>query len=1164
MGKLYRNLCIVLAIIVFFAWQTFPPEERLRLGKDLAGGVTLVYQVEIGPDEDAKKVVTDTIEVLKNRVDPDGLMEISMVSQGRDRIEISMPLPRDEVKQLKLQFEDELRRLGRTGLTRERIAELTALKGDERTKRIAELAEGNEKRKVALEKLVAEADQVALLRSEIEKAQAANAPVSELDILVDKAGEAELHVEELTKAALATVLPPAEVRQALNLSDRKRSIEDAAGKTVQLPSAREHALSRIRDSYPDAKDQLESVLEKYAAYAKKRTTLDDPQDLVRMLQGAGVLSFRITVDPGRRSDEQQLREELRLKGPRAARPPEALWARINQIDGWYHSEQDLRFLEANPAEFFRGRNYVVEEYQGQYYMLVWDVKGSRLTKADGDWSVSRASEGRDQRGVPAIDFVMDAPGATKLGELTKDHVRERMAVLLDNEVYTAPTLNSAISKSGQITGEFSADERRYVIRVLAAGSLQAKLSPEPISISSVGPELGADNLAKGFKAGMVALVAVSAFMVVYYFGAGGIAVIALLANSILVMGALAMNHAAFSMPGIAAIILTFGMAVDSNVLVYERIREEILRGADTKTAVRIGFDKAFSSIVDGNVTNLIVCVVLYYTGTQEIRGFAITMGIGVVSTLFCALVFSRLMFEIMIGWGWKRVNMLPLAWPGLQRALTPNVDWLKLRPVFFTASTIYVLAGLALVAYQGREMLDNEFRGGTAVTLEFKSKGPGTDEHVTLNRGEVQNRIAAIAEGASIDSPLRDLVNAEVLPIDPQSDGVTSWRFTVKTTSTKSEQVLEAIVAKFADVMEQQPALRFVDSDAGAANAPIHRVTTGDLGTNIGATLAQPRNVGDSIGGVAIVLNDITPPIPLATLQQRLESERGNADFADTLARKRAVVVTAGDVNAVKSAVVVVYDDNLKVFDNEARWTDQLANREWQLIETALTQAQTPASVVIFSPAIAESFRAQAIVATSLSFVLISIYIWIRFKSLRFSLAALLALIHDVVIVVVCIAICQLMYQHAATEAIAQSLGLLPFRIDLNMIAALLTIAGYSLNDTIVIMDRIRETKGKSAEADYDMINTAVNHTLSRTVITGGSTFFACIALYILGGEGMRPFAFALTVGLVVGTYSSVGIAAPLVWSGKRRKADTQPPSERPEGASRAVNAIHGKVMAAR
>lgn len=1164
MGKLYRNFCIVLAIIAFFLWQLYPPQETLRLGKDLAGGVTLVYQLEIGQDEDAPKVVADTIEVLKRRVDPDGLLEIAMVRQGRDRIEISMPLPRQEVKELKGKFEDELRKLGRTTLTRERIAELLAMQPDGRAAKIEELSEGNAKRKTLLEKLVTESDQAALLRQEIVKAKQANAPESEIDSLVDKAGEAELTVEESTRGVLATVLPAAEVRQALLLSDRKRKIDDAKGERIELPSAREHALQRLRTSYPDAKDQLQNVLDAYSAYAAKRKTLDDPQDLVRLLQGAGVLTFRITVDPGKLPDEAALREQLHAKGPRAARSADAMWAKINQIDGWYHDQRDLKLLEADPAEFFRSRNFVGEEHQGQYYILVWDVKGSRLTRAEGNWGVARATEERDQRGLPAIAFVMDAPGASLLGELTKDHVKERMAVLLDNEVYTAPTLQSPISKSGQITGEFSPEERRYVIQVLAAGSLQAKLSPEPISISSVGPELGADNLEKGFKAGVVAFIVVSGFMVVYYFGAGFVAVAALLVNSIFVLGALAMNHAAFSMPGIAGVILTFGMAVDSNVLIYERIREEILRGADTKTAVRIGFDKAFSSIVDGNVTNLIVCVVLAYTGTQEIRGFAITMGVGVISTLFCALIFSRLMFDILLGWGWKRINMLPLAWPGLQNALTPNVDWLRMRPMFFTVSAIVLILGFGLMFYQGKEMLDNEFRGGTAVTLEFKPKAAGSTEHITMTRQEVQDRVEQIAQEAAPDSKLRQLLDAQVLPIDPAGDGVTSSRFTVKTTVTDGNLILEALVNKFSDVMAREPALKFVGSDNQTfMEAPVHRVVTADLGTNIGKTLATPKNVGDSIGGVAIVLDNITPPVPLSILQARLETARSNADFADTLGRKRSVIILDGNSDAVKSAAVIVYDENLRVFDNEAQWAEQMGAREWKLVTGGLTQAQSPASVVIFSPAIAESFRAQAIVATSLSFLLISIYIWIRFKSLRFSMAALISLVHDVIIVVIFITICQVLYQFPASERFARSVGLLPFRIDLNMIAALLTIAGYSLNDTIVIMDRIRETKGKSAEADYDMINTAVNHTLSRTVITGGTTLFSCIALYIIGGEGMRPFAFALGTGLLVGTYSSVAIAAPLVWSGKRRRAD-EPQPPRAETANDVSGSVRGSVLAAR
>lgn len=1140
MAKLYRNLCLCLAIIIFFLWSIFPPEERLRLGKDLRGGVTLVYQLEIGPTEDAAKVVSDTIEVLRNRVDPDGLLEISMVRQGRDRIEITMPLPRQEVKDLKAVYENALRQLGRTSVTRDRLADLLTLSGPERDAKVAELSDGNDRRRQLLGELIVAAEEARAARAELEKARVENAPAATVDALIDRAGGAESKQEDLLRRVLATVLPANDVRQALNLSDRRGSIEGDDGQRIEVPSPRERAIARIRERFPEANQQLDAILVKFKAYADRRTTLDDPQDLVRLLQGAGVLSFRITVKPQQLADEDRLRRELQEKGPRLATSPEARWFKINKIENWYRSAAELKALQANAAEYFRGRGYVAEEYQGQYYMLAWDTRSTRLTQAEGDWGVERASESRDQFNLPSIAFQMDARGAFLLGELTKDHIKDQMAVLLDDEIYTAPTLQSAISKNGEITGSFSAEERRYLIRTLGGGSLQAKLSPEPISISSIGPELGADNLQKGFLSGVVALIVVSGFIIVYYFGAGVIAVIALCANAILVLGAMSLNKAAFSMPGIAGVILTFGMAVDSNVLVYERIREEVLRGADHRTATRIGFDKALSSIVDGNVTNLIVCIVLAYTGTAEIRGFAITMGIGVISTLFAALIFSRFLFQFTQSvLGLRCVNMLPLAVPSIQRILTPRIDWLRLRPFFFAFSAMYVAIGLGAVVFQGREMLDNEFRGGTAVTLDLKPSAPGSPDRLTMTRAEVQDRLQQLAKESAADSPLRELINADVVPIDPRGDGVTSDRFTIKTILTDSQLVLESIVQKFSDKLETLPAIRFAGSDASQwSDAPVHRVVTPDLGANLGVALTTPRSVAESIGGVAIYLDEITPPQPLQTLQQRLESVRASTDFADTLSRSKRIIILNGDESAVRTAALVVFDETARVFDNEVRWTEQMASREWELTRRALTEAQLPASVVLFSAAIADTFRAQAIVATTLSFVLISLYIWIRFKSLRYSLAALVALVHDVLVVVACIAICEIIYNTPATEGVARTLGLLPFRIDLNMIAALLTIAGYSLNDTIVIMDRIRETKGKSAEADYDMINTAVNQTLSRTVITGGSTLFSCLALYVLGGEGMRAFAFALTVGLIVGTYSSVAVAAPLVWNGKRSKAE--------------------------
>ncbi|HLP84937.1 MAG TPA: protein translocase subunit SecF, partial [Phycisphaerales bacterium] len=188
-------------------------------------------------------------------------------------------------------------------------------------------------------------------------------------------------------------------------------------------------------------------------------------------------------------------------------------------------------------------------------------------------------------------------------------------------------------------------------------------------------------------------------------------------------------------------------------------------------------------------------------------------------------------------------------------------------------------------------------------------------------------------------------------------------------------------------------------------------------------------------------------------------------------------------------------------------------------------------------PAIAATFTANAITATILSFIFIGIYIWVRFKTPRYSLAAVVALIHDVLVVVGLVALAEILYDNPSTHALATSLNLLPFKIDLNLVAALLTIAGYSLNDTVVIMDRIRENRGKLPYATREIINTSINQTFSRTLITGGTTLASCFILYIWGGEGMRAFAFALATGLIVGTYSSVAVAAPIVWS-RKHEAD--------------------------
>ncbi len=1138
-------LVLVVAVLLAFGYAMFPPQKQLRLGKDLRGGASLVYAVQIRPGEDAQDVLNRTIDALKKRVDPNGLFEISMVAQGRDRIEITMPLPSDEVKNLRKEFEDKLAELGRAALSEARLDRAMRLPADERSAEIVAMAAGQERRAELLREAAARYDAWMALRARYDAADDAAKQAMAAEVAA-----AEIAYDNARNAVLATALSAEEVRRVVQQSTLARTVVE--GKEVfALPSPRQSAEQHLRDAHPDAINVIDDLLDTYDAYAAQRTTLDDPEDLVRLLKGAGVLSFRIMPRPGEHPEEDRLRRELRELGPLNVRSTDARWYKVNQIESWLNTRSSAELLLSQPdyaAEYFASSYGLIgESFAGDYYILAWDTRNTRLTPAEGEWSVASARRGVDPLGLPAIDFTMDPRGARLLGQLTGANVGKPMGILLDDQVYTAPTLNSAISSSGQITGRFSEEEIQYVVRVLGGGALQAKLSPNPISRNAVGPQLGYDNLQKGLFAGIVSLILVAGFMIVYYFGFGVVAVLALACNAVLILGAMAISKAAFTMPGIAGVILTFGMAVDSNVLIYERIREETVRGVDLKKAVRLGFDKALSSIVDGNVTNLIVCVVLYYTATPEIRGFAITMGIGVVSTLFSALVISRLIFTLALDAGWRSSAMLPTAIPGLQKALEPNWNWLRWRKVFFLISTAYVVLGLVMVATRGEEMLDNEFRGGTQVTLQFK---PGADGSPgTMPRPEVDQRVQEIAAANPQSAQLSLLKSASVFPIEPQADGVTSDRFVIKTVATNAETIVAAIIEKFADKLEVQPPISFVGDELPAREAPVFPIERPILGADIDRPTVR-NDVTPFLGGVAIVMENIDPPQPLNTIRDRLRRTRETTEFSDTLARQRELFVIGGTPEAVTSLALVVRDDAVSLFENPAQWETQVRNREWQLVQQALTTPVTPASVHNFSPAIAATFRAQAIAAVVLSFLFIGIYIWVRFKTPRYGMAAIIALVHDVLTVVGLIALCEILYDHDSTRGFAQWAMLLPFKIDLNLLAALLTIAGYSLNDTVVIMDRIRENKGKLTHASASIINTSINQTLSRTIITGGTTLGSCIILYFVGGEGMRAFAFALTAGLLVGTYSSVAVAAPIVWS--RRKEGTPAEEDVPATAATA------------
>ncbi|UYV11485.1 MAG: protein translocase subunit SecD [Phycisphaera sp.] len=1158
---------LAMAMLAFAFWGFMPPKEKLRLGKDLAGGVTLTYAVQIEPGQNAQDILNQLATVLGERIDPGNQMDISIVPVGRDRLEITMPLPTENVKVLRREFDAELERIRQYTIDPVRFERLMGEDAQERAASIEEistnspeLADRLQTAAQAYDRLVAAENAYRDLLSQ------ADPDPDALDEAEFQAADAALDYDAARDAALKLSITPAEVRRVLEFSrEETRKMDTVANEPVTLPSPFQRAwdamMARAGSGEAEGESSLQAQLKRieasYDTYTAERRSLDDPQDLKRLLRGSGELDFRITVDANSRADETSLREELQELGPRNASPDGAVWLQLAKIESWFDTIAQSEALEADPVGFFANRGgdgFVVEPYDGQYWMLVWDQVGNRMTSAEGDWQVTRSYQGRDELGRSNIVFNMDTLGGQRLGELTREHVGDNMAVILDDRIITAPTLQGRISTNGSISGDFSPEELSDIIQILNAGALQARLSPEPISENTIGPSLGKDNLDAGLQAGIYALIAVSIFMVLYYFTYGIIAVIALGCNAALILGAMAHNQSAFTMPGIAGVVLTFGMAVDANVLIFERIREELRNGLDLSQAAKLGYQRALSAIVDGNVTNLIVCVVLVGVGTQEVKGFAITLGVGVVCTMIAALVISRLLLSVLVddvnlkALGKPKTSMLATAIPLIDRVLEPKINWVSLRHITYAISLFAVLGSIALIITQRDRMLDTEFVGGTQVVLRFGTDD-ATGQQQKLARPEVLERVMEVAEAAPQGSELALLEQADIVPLDPDDDGVTSDTFQIKTLATNADDVQDALARAFEDVLDVQAAVSFAQSDeTDARRAPVYPISSPTpLGTHIG----QPQyrdEVDGYVGGAALVLQDITQGQTLEQLEQRIDLLRGQADFSSTLGRPREMrVLDRYDDGTVRSVVLLTIDPQTSYFGDRDRWWQDVGQLEWRVLREALTTSTTLASVSNFSPAIAQEFRGRAVFAVVISFVLITIYIWVRFGSVRYSLVALTALAHDVLIALGMIAIAELVYEFPSGAKVASSLSVLPFRIDLNTVAALLTIIGYSLNDTIIIMDRIRENRGKLPYANRRVVNLSINQTLSRTVITSGTTLFAVSVLYFMGGEGLRPFAYVLLIGVMVGTYSSVAVAAPLVWS---RKADPSGGTDDAEAAS--------------
>ena len=714
----------------------------------------------------------------------------------------------------------------------------------------------------------------------------------------------------------------------------------------------------------------------------------------------------------------------------------------------------------------------------------------------------------DDRLQPAVRFEFNSKGAHRFGRLTREHkpeeggaFRYQLAILLDNLVMSAPAINSEIRDSGIIEGGpqgFKAKEVEHLIQVLRAGSLPASLNPTPLLEEKVGPTLGEDTIAKGVFAIWVSLLTVPIFMIIYYRFAGAVAVVALLVNMILLIGSMAFIQATFSLPGLAGLALTIGMAVDANVLVFERMREEKERGASLAQQIRNGFNRAWVTIFDSHVTNLLAAIVLYVVGTEEVKGFALTMIIGMAWNLFTAVFMSRVIFEVFYTKGWlKNVTMLKL----MDKT---DFDFIGPRYYCMAGSVIVILLGLGATYARGTGMFNIDFTGGTLVTIRLNDNDPAVKPLTESQRAQLVRQKASVLPDVTVES-LR------------LSDDKSLARFNIRTTEVKLEAVKSEILKSFGSTLARVELSYGPGKPIPVAPAP----PAGDA-PKTAAVAAASRFAGGREYELEINTAAFSTQTPAQVVSTVLTRELERATIANPSSRFEVITAT-GQASASTPTPGVGTKLILRT-DLEP----DLAKKELGQLKTAL--ADDPdllfERITNFGGTVASETRSLALIATFASWVIIIVYLWWRFRSFTYGLAAVLAVVHDVLITLGAIAVS---YWLAKVPGLNTLLQIDQFKIDLPIVAAFLTLIGFSVNDTIVIFDRIREIKGKTPHLTNKMVNDALNQTLSRTILTSFTAWLVVVILYLFGGEGLHGFAFALVVGFLSGTYSTIYIATPIL-----------------------------------
>lgn len=1215
------KIVVILIIVAACALYVYPPHQKLKLGLDLAGGTSLVYEIDttgLKPQEQ-RGLAQRMIPILLRRIDPTHVANIVMRPQGDTRIEIQIPLASAEARQRREAYEKALLALEEENINLLRIRQVLNLEPAEREKLFEEFSRGRAERRAVLDELANIYD----LRRQ--KQEQRDMLAAEMDTIRQQLAEAGLDVERLQSYLMQWVKLDSDKRreeietyvkanvsdetgnglgekqtQARNLIDDYIAIyqrwepivneltEPENGLNVQWQNAirklqtlnlnidqlrdildmpgnsgkRREMIDALKAQFPDRADKIEAVVQAYDAYSSVGGRLDDPEDLKRMIKGAGVLEFRIlpTLEDDNAERLAAYVEALREKGPKEASDNRYIWCEIEDPASW---PPNLGITAT-----FGDKRYVLASNQPDETML---QQGQR------QWRLRRAYPTTDRHGAQAIGFTFDEIGANLFYRLTSTNLGRPLCILLDNRAISAPNIESAIRSQGVITGRFSQTEIEDMVNKLNAGSLPARLSDVPISERTIGATLGADNLQKGIRAGLIGLAVVAIFMLIYYMLAGAIADIALVMNIIIVLGVMALLQSTFTLPGIAGLILTIGMSVDANVLIFERIREEQKRGSSLRSAIANGYSKAFSTIFDANVTTFGVAAILYMAASEEIKGFAIVLMLGILASMFTALFVTRVIFDLLTT---SRLLTGPLPMFGLFQNV--SVDWMKLRPVFFVISLILVVGGLVIFFTRDEttnSKYDIEFTGGTSVQIDLK-EGAGLDRAAVERR--FRDYALSIGNMALAAARVNEVgTSGRQFEISTTETNITTARLTFQTEPVpNAETILERIREAARQLGQRLGQLKVTPIEQNVFEVSTSRFNIAAVREVLEAAFKEDENViiGDPV--VHEVVTDAVREafkdflavrenlgIKILREERILPSSDDAAILADYLGGIKLVCeletgTTAADLDARIRDIRFkpdmqdlewyrynILDENLQEPDPEQRLTKfvyvsvhpeagyrELDENEWEhFVNNEKTKLITAASleeslsrVTQIDPSIGSKAKQQAMVAILLSLVGIIGYIWIRFGTPRFGVAAIVALIHDVCIALGAVTGCT----YLAGTPLGNALLIGDFKINLEIIAAFLTLIGYSLNDTIVVFDRIRENRGKSSILTPQLINNSINQTLSRTLLTSMTTFIVVLIMYIWGGEGLRGFTFAMLIGILVGTYSSIAIAAPLLLIG--------------------------------